>query len=164
MCVCICVCLSVYKLFILSIHPSSIYESIYLCLSILSSTYYLCIQFNSVQSLSRVQLFVTLWTAAHQACLSFTISLSLLKLMSIESVDSTISSSVVPFSSCLQSFQALGSFQTSQLFASGDQSVYLRLLILLLEILIPACASSSPTFCIMYSAYKLNKQGDNIQP
>ena len=39
-----------------------------------------------VQSLSRVQLFVTLWTAAHQACLSFTISLSLLKLMSIESV------------------------------------------------------------------------------
>ena len=39
-----------------------------------------------VQSLSRVQLFVTLWTAAHQACLSFTISLSLLKLMSIQSV------------------------------------------------------------------------------
>ena len=31
-------------------------------------------------------------------------------------------------------------------------------------ILIPACASSSPAFLIMYSAYKLNKQGDNIQP
>ena len=28
----------------------------------------------------------------------------------------------------------------------------------------PACASSSPAFCMMYSAYKLNKQGDNIQP
>ena len=28
----------------------------------------------------------------------------------------------------------------------------------------PACASSSPAFLIMYSAYKLNKQGDNIQP
>ena len=28
----------------------------------------------------------------------------------------------------------------------------------------PACASSSPTFLMMYSAYKLNKQGDNIQP
>ena len=31
-------------------------------------------------------------------------------------------------------------------------------------ILIPACVSSSPTFLMMYSAYKLNKQGDNIQP
>ena len=39
-----------------------------------------------VQSLSRVQLVVTPWTAAHQAPLSFTISWSLLKLMSIESV------------------------------------------------------------------------------
>ena len=39
-----------------------------------------------VQSLSHVQLFVTPWTAAHQASLSFTISPSLLKLMSIESV------------------------------------------------------------------------------
>ena len=37
-------------------------------------------------------------------------------------------------------------------------------LIFLLAILIPACASSSPGFCMMYSAYKLNKQGDNIQP
>ena len=42
-------------------------------------------------------------------------------------------------------------------------SAYLRLLIFLLVILIPACASSSPVFLIMYSAYKLNKQGDNIQ-
>ena len=30
--------------------------------------------------------------------------------------------------------------------------------------LIPACVSSSPAFLMMYSAYKLNKQGDNIQP
>ena len=42
-------------------------------------------------------------------------------------------------------------------------SVYLRLLIFLLAILIPACASSSLTFCVMYFAYKLNKQSDNIQ-
>ena len=35
----------------------------------------------------------------------------------------TISSSVVPFSSCLQSFPASGSFPTSQLFASGGQSI-----------------------------------------
>ena len=41
---------------------------------------------------------------------------------------------------------------------------YLRLLLFLLAILIPVCASSSPAFLMMYSAYKLNKQGDNIQP
>ena len=35
----------------------------------------------------------------------------------------TISSSVVPFSSCLQSFPASGSFQMSQLFASGGQNI-----------------------------------------
>ena len=38
-------------------------------------------------------------------------------------------------------------------------SAYLRLLIFLLAILIPACASSSPAFHMMYSVYKLNKQG-----
>ena len=43
-------------------------------------------------------------------------------------------------------------------------SVYLRLLIFLLAILIPAYASSSPAFLMMYPACKLNKQGDNIQP
>ena len=43
-------------------------------------------------------------------------------------------------------------------------SAYLRLMILLLGILIPTCDSSSPAFLMMCSAYKLNKQGDNIQP
>ena len=43
-------------------------------------------------------------------------------------------------------------------------SAYLSLLIFLPEILIPACASSSPAVHMMYSAYKLNKQGDNIKP
>ena len=43
-------------------------------------------------------------------------------------------------------------------------SSYLRLLIFLPEILLPACALSSLAFCMMYSAYKLNKQGDNVQP
>ena len=41
---------------------------------------------------------------------------------------------------------------------------YLRLLIFFLATLIPACASSSLAFHMMYSAYKLNKQGDNKQP
>ena len=43
-------------------------------------------------------------------------------------------------------------------------SAYLRLLRFLPPILIPAYASSSPVFLMMYSAYQLNKQGDNIQP
>ena len=43
-------------------------------------------------------------------------------------------------------------------------SAYLRLLIFLPAIFILACASSSPIFHLMYSAYKLNKQGDDKQP
>ena len=49
---------------------------------------HLVLQFSSVQSLSRVQLSVNPWTAARQASLSITNSQSLLKLMSIELVDS----------------------------------------------------------------------------
>ena len=73
-----------------------------------------------VQLLSGVWLFVTPWTAACQASLSFTVSRSLLKLMSIESV--MPSSHLNPFS-CFQSLPASGSFLMSQLFASGDQSI-----------------------------------------
>ena len=43
-------------------------------------------------------------------------------------------------------------------------SAYLRLLIFLPAVLIPACAFSSPEFLMMYSTHTLNKQGDNIQP
>ena len=46
----------------------------------------LCYKISSVQSLSRIQLFATPWTAARQASLSITNSRSSLKLMSIESV------------------------------------------------------------------------------
>ena len=53
---------------------------------LLTSDMLLCPLFSSVQSLSRVRLFVTPWTAAYQASLSITNSQSLLKLMSIESV------------------------------------------------------------------------------
>ena len=56
-------------------------------------------------------------------------------------------------------------FSSSSLSAIRVVSpVYLRLLLFLLAILILACASSSPLFLMTYSAYKLNKQGDNIQP
>ena len=77
-----------------------------------------------VQSLSRVQLSVTPWTSAPQASLSFTISWSLFKLMSIKSVmpsDHPILRH--PFSSCLQSFPASGAFLMSPLFISGGQSI-----------------------------------------
>ena len=75
------------------------------------------------QSLSLFQLFESLWTAAHQASLSFTISQSLLKLMSIESV--MTSSHLIlsrPFSSCPQSFPA-STLRMCQLFASGGQRI-----------------------------------------
>ena len=76
-----------------------------------------------VQSLSCVWLLATPWTAACQASLSFTIFQSLLNFMFIESVmPSNHLSSVVPFSFCLQSFPASGSFLMSWLFASGGQS------------------------------------------
>ena len=57
----------------------------------------------------------------------------------------------------LFSFSSLSAFRVVS-------SACLRLLTFLLAILIPACASSSLTFHMMYSAQKLNKQGDNIQP
>ena len=43
-------------------------------------------------------------------------------------------------------------------------SSYLRLLIFLLVLLIPTCDSSRPALLMMYSEYKLNQHGDNIQP
>ena len=80
---------------------------------------------SSVQLLSHVQLFTTPLTAACQPSLFITNSQSLLRLMSIESVwcHPTISSSVIPFSSCLQSFPASGSFPMSQFFQSDGQSI-----------------------------------------
>ena len=61
---------------------------------------------NSVQSLSRVRLSATPWTAARQASLSITNSQSLLKLMSVESV--MPSDHLILFSSRLQSCPASG--------------------------------------------------------
>ena len=120
--------------------------------------------FSSSFSCSVISDSVTPWTAARQATLFITNSQSLLKLMSIESViHPAISSTVVPFSSHLQSFPASGSFQMSHSLAPGGQNIgisasassllsairmvssaYLRLLIFLLAILIPACDSYHP--------------------
>ena len=81
------------------------------------------LQSSSVQSLSCVWLFVTPWTAARQASLSITNFWSLPKPMSTESMMPSTLSSVIPFSSCPQSFPASGSFQRSQFFTSGGQSI-----------------------------------------
>jgi len=75
----------------------------------------------SVQLLSHVRLFATPWTAAHQASLSITNSRSLCPLN--RWCHPTISSSVDPFSSCLQSVPPSGSFPMSQSFASDGQSI-----------------------------------------
>ena len=79
-------------------------------------------QFSSVaQSCPTV---ATPWPAACQASLSITNSQSLLKFIPLSRrCRPTISSSVVPFSSCPQSFPASGSFPMSQLFTSGGQNI-----------------------------------------
>ena len=92
---------------------------------------------HSDQSLSCVQLFVTPWTAAGQASLSITNSRSLFKLMSTELAmpfSPLISSSVVPFSSRLQSFPASGSFPMSHFFTSDGQSIGVSALVLPMNI------------------------------
>ena len=81
-------------------------------------------QFSSVQSLSHVWLFATPWTAARQASLSITNSWSSPNPCPLSQwCHPTISSSVILFSSCPQSFPASGSFQMSHLFTSGGQRI-----------------------------------------
>ena len=78
---------------------------------------------QSVQSLSCVGLFVTPWTAAQQASLSITNSRTCSNSCPLSRwCHPTIPSSLIPFSSCLQSFPASESFPVSQFFASGGQS------------------------------------------
>ena len=82
------------------------------------------VQFSSVQSLSRVRLFVTPWTAAHRPpCPSPIPGVYSNSCPLSQWCHPTISSSVVPFYSHPQSFPASGSFPMSQLFISGGQSI-----------------------------------------
>ena len=92
--------------------------------SLLKSLFCYNHKFIVVQSLIQVQLFATPWTAACQASPSFTISWSLLKLMSIKSM--VLSNHLFlccAFSSCPQSFPAPRSFLMSRLFESGGQRI-----------------------------------------
>ena len=80
--------------------------------------------FSSAQSFSCVWLFATPWATACQASLSITNFWIYPNTCPLSQwCHPTISSSVVAFSSCPQSFPASGSFQMSQLFASGGQSI-----------------------------------------
>ena len=94
-----------------------------------------------------------------------------IKLAIVSTVSSSICHEVMGLDAMILVFWML-SFKTNfslssfikKLFSSSSlsairvvSSAYLRLLVFLLAILIPACASSSPLFLMMYSAYKLNK-------
>ena len=77
-----------------------------------------------VQSLRHVRLMATLWTAAHQVPLSFSVSQNLLIFMSIESVMlSNFPFSTTLLSSCPQSFPESESFPMTWFFTSGGQSI-----------------------------------------
>ena len=111
----------VFRFFISDLTPSAT-NHIYVCVCV-NVDIYVCM-YVVVPLLGHVRLFVTPWTAAHQAFLSFTISWSLLKLMSIESVvPSNCLVPVVPFSSCLQSSLASGSLPVRRLFASDGHGI-----------------------------------------
>ena len=85
---------------------------------------YWLVQFSSVQSLSRVQLFdIPCATARQASCPSPTPGLYSNSCPLSRWCHPTISSSDVPFSSRLQSFPASGSFPMSQFFASGGQII-----------------------------------------
>ena len=80
--------------------------------------------FSSVQLLSSVQLFATPWLQhARPPCPSRTAEVHPNPCPLSQWCHLTISSSVVPFSCCPQSFPASGSSPMSQLFASGGQSI-----------------------------------------
>ena len=79
---------------------------------------------ESVQSLSRIWLFATLWITACQASLSITNSQSLLKLMSIKLVmPSNYLILCRPLLLLPSIFPTSGTFPTSQFFTSGGQSI-----------------------------------------
>ena len=114
--VCVCVCVCVYHTYISHNGIFLNHKKEWNFVILWQHGY----RFSSVQSLSRVLLFMIPWTAALQAFLSITNSNSC---QLSRWCHPTISSFVVPFSSHLQFFPASGSFPMSQVFASGGQSI-----------------------------------------
>ena len=87
-----------------------------------SNTTFITVFVVAIQSLSHVWLFETLWTVARQTPLFSTIPRVCSNSL-IWWCYQTISSTVAPFSFCLQSFPASGFFPVSRLFTSGGQSI-----------------------------------------
>ena len=79
--------------------------------------------FSSVHLFSCVWLFVTPWTATRQASPSITTPRDCSNSRALSHIHLAISSSVIPFYSCLQSYPASGSFPRSQFFTSGGQRI-----------------------------------------
>ena len=101
-----------------------IYRYIFAVQGTLKSLFHSSVHFSSLQSLSRIWLFATIETQhARPPYPSPTPEVHPNSCPLNRWCHPTISSSVVPFSSCPQSFPASGSFQMSQFFASGGQSI-----------------------------------------
>ena len=81
----------------------------------------------------------------------------------VNEIFSTYSTSLSSFTFIKRLFSS-SSLSSIRVVSSAYLRLLIFLLIFLLATLIPACASSSPAYLMMYSAYKLHKQGDNIQP
>ena len=123
-----------------------------------------------VQSLRHVQTLATSWAAAHQPSLSFTISQSLLKLLSIESVmpSNHLIPVAIPFSACHQPLPASGSFTMRQLFASGRQNIEASATASVLPMNIQGLFPSGLTGLISFQTEGLSREclliGDNYVP
>ena len=90
----------------------------------LQKLFLISVMLRSVHLLSLVQLFATPWTVAHQASLSITNSQSCSNSCPLSWwCHPTISSFVVPFSSCPHSYPAARSFPMNQFFTSDGQSI-----------------------------------------
>ena len=119
-CVCIHVCMNICIYVYMCVHEYMYICVVCVCIHVCVYEYMLLLLFSH----SIVSDSATPWTAARQASLSLTISWSLLKLTSTESViPSNHLTLCFPFSSCLQSFTASGSFLKSRLLSSGGQNI-----------------------------------------
>ena len=136
--------------------------------------------FVLIQLLSPVWLFETPWFEAHQASLSFTTSWSLLKLMPIDDAidvndgythlilcrprDSQKSSLAPQFKSINSSVLSLLYGPTLTTIHDYWKDYSFDYMDHCWQSNVFACNSFGLAFCMMYFAYKLNKQGDNLQP
>ena len=102
----------------------SLFFFLFFLLSFFLLLYHLSPLYRSVESLIHVWLFATSWAAhARPPCPTPTPRACSNSCPSSLWWHPTVSSSIVPFSYCLQSFLASGSFPISQFFASGGQSI-----------------------------------------